>query len=103
MKPIADAGSYGVTDMSYFVRVEGHEQAQNLAHNLSLNLIKYVSLSAKWSGFGNERVFAAMPNLPRDRKLSDDDLYVMFGLSQEEVSYVDAFLAPKRRGRAAKT
>lgn len=102
MKPIADPGEYAVTDMSYFVRVSSAEEAENLAHNLSLNLIKYVSLSAKWSGFGNERVFAALPDLPRDRKLTNVDLYEMFTLSDEEVNHVERFLAPKRRGRTPK-
>lgn len=102
MKPVPDSGEYGVTDMSYFVRVNDFDEAENLAHNLSLNLIKYVSQSAKWSGFGNERVFAALPNLPRDKKLSDGELYSLFSLTAEEVEYVESYLAPKRRGRAPK-
>lgn len=102
MKPIADAGKYGVTDMSYFVRVQNSDEAANLAHNLSLKLIAYISKSAKWSGFGNERVFAALPALPVDRRLTDAELFEMFDLAQEEVDYVETFLAPKRRGRTAK-
>lgn len=102
MKPIADPGKYAVTDMAYFVRVKDVSEAENLAHNLSRSLIKYISLSAKWSGFGNERVFAALPSLPRNLKLSDREIYEMFSLSEEEVNYVEAFLAPKRRGRAPK-
>jgi hypothetical protein len=102
MKPVPDEGRFCVTDMAYFVRVHDFHEAEILAHNLSLKLIYYISQTAKWSGYGNERVFAALPDLPRDRRLTDSELFEMFGLTGEEVDYVEASLAPKRRGRAPK-
>ena len=103
MKPVADEGRYGVTDMAYFVRVRNLEEAETLAANLSLKLIQYITKSAKWSGFGNERVFSSLPNLPRDHTMTDDELFQMFSLTREEVNYIEEALAPKRRRSAGKS
>lgn len=103
MQPIADAGEYCVTDMAYYVLTDTYQEAQNLAANMSVDVLRYVYTTAKWSGYGNERVFAALPELPRDRVLSNAQAYELFGLTEEEVAYVQSALAPKRRGRPRKS
>ena len=50
--------------------------------------MQYILKTAKWSGFGNEKVFTSLPNLPRDKKLSDEDIFNLFDLTEEEISYV---------------
>ena len=87
-KPFYDNGKYGGTDMIYYVLVESQDEGLNLLHNLESKLIKYILETAKWSGFGNEKVFKALPNLPRDRKLNDDEVYSLFGLTEKEIEYV---------------
>jgi hypothetical protein len=87
-RPFYDPGRLGGTDMAYFVRVASDAEGEALAHNLNLALMRYVFASARWSGFGNERVFAALPDLPRDRLLSDDDMFELFDLTAEEVDHV---------------
>lgn len=82
--PFFDNGNLGVTDMAYFVRVADENAGRNLAHNLNTMLLKYVYTTAKWSGFGHERVFDALPDLPRDRSLTDEELFEMFGLTESE-------------------
>jgi hypothetical protein len=89
-KPFYDPGKMGGTDAAYFVLVEGDDAGNNLAHNLNLTLMRYVYKTAKWSGFGNERVFASLPNLPRDRSLTDDELFDLFSLTATEVAHVRA-------------
>lgn len=96
-RPFFDAGVHGGTDMVYYVRVDDAPQGEALASNMNLSLMRYIYKTAKWSGFGNERVFAGLPDLPRDRALSDDEMFSLFGLNDEEVSYVRASLAPSRR------
>ncbi len=88
-KPFYDAGKLGGTDMAYFVRVSSARAGKALAHNMNLKLIQYIFETAKWSGFGNERVFEALPSLPVDRCLSDGELYDHFGLTREEAEYVE--------------
>ena len=95
--PFFDSGVHGGTDMVYFVRVPSADAGNNLAAALNSKLFQYIFQSAKWSGFGNERVFDALPALDLDHPPSDADLYAMFGLTEEEVSYVEGRLAGGKR------
>jgi hypothetical protein len=95
--PFFDPGELGGTDMVYFVRVASREEGQALAANMNLKLMKYIYKTAKWSGFGNEKVFAALPEIPRDIRMSDEELFRYFGLTAEEVQYVERSLEPRRR------
>lgn len=96
-KPFYDAGVLGGTDMVYYVRVDTESEGETLAHNLNTELLRYIYRSAKWSGFGNERVFAGLPDVPRDMRLDDAAMFDLFGLTTEEVDYVKRSLAPGRR------
>lgn len=96
-KPFFDAGILGGTDMVYFVRVDSEAEGVALASNMNLQLMQYIYRTAKWSGFGNERVFTSLPRLPRDRALTDIEMFELFGLTAEEVAYVEAALEPRRR------
>jgi len=96
-KPFFDAGVHGGTDMVYFVRVADEEEGRALERNLNQPLMHYIYKTAKWSGFGNERVFAALPCVPVDRALTESEMFDYFGLSGEEVDYVRDALAPRRR------
>ncbi len=87
-KPFYDDGKYGGTDMIYYVLVDTDDEGLNLLHNLQSKLMQYILKTAKWSGFGNEKVFTSLPNLPRDRKLSDEDIFNLFNLTEEEIQYV---------------
>lgn len=87
-KPFYDPGVLGGTDMVYFVRVASDEEGHALAHNMNLALMRYVYATARWSGFGNERVFHALPDLPRHRCLEDEDLFDLFALTDAEAAHV---------------
>ena len=51
--------------------------------------MQYILKTAKWSGFGNEKVFTSLPNLSRDKKLSDLDMFNLFDLTEKEITYVE--------------
>jgi len=87
-KPFYDDGKYGGTDMMYYIIVNSDNEGLNLLHNLQSKLMQYIFKTAKWSGFGNEKVFTSLPNLPIDRKLSDEDIFNLFNLTEEEITYV---------------
>ncbi len=96
-KPFFDAGVHGGTDMVYYVRIHSAAEGEALAANLNSLLLQYIYRTAKWCGFGNERVFAGLPDLPRDRILTDAEMFAHFGLTDEEVNYVRESLEPRRR------
>lgn len=95
-KPFYDPGRLGGTDMAYYVRVLDEGAGQALAHNLNTQVMRYIYKTAKWSGFGNERVFAGLPQLPTDRELDEQEAFDYFGLTGEEAEYVKLALAPRR-------
>ena len=90
-KPFYDAGKLGITDMGYYINVDTENEGKNLAHNLNLKLFQYIFKTAKWSGFGNEKVFVSLPIISLDRKLSDEEMYDFFGLTDEEKDYVRSY------------
>ena len=87
-KPFYDDGVLGGTDMAYYVLVSDTESGENLAHNMNSLLMRYIFKTAKWSGFGNEKVFCSLPKLPTDRKMSDDDMFNHFNITEQEREYV---------------
>jgi len=90
-KPFFDDGTLGGTDMAYYIEVKNITQGKNLASNLNLKLPQYIFKTAKWSGFGNEKVFSALPKLPL-RKMTDPEMYSLFQLSESEVDYVEKYM-----------
>lgn len=88
-KPFYDPGELGATDMVYFILVPNAAAGKSLAHNMNLKLMRYIYETAKWSGFGNERVFESLPELPSSKNLTDEQLYALFGLTAKEVDYVE--------------
>jgi len=88
-KPFYDNGKLGGTDMAYYVIVSSDECGENLVHNLNSKLVRYILTTAKWSGFGNEKVFRKLPNLPVDRKMTDAEIYLLFELTDNEREYVE--------------
>lgn len=96
-KPFFDPGVLGGTDMVYFVRVDTENEGRALAANLNLELMSYIYRTARWSGFGNERVFSALPEIPADRELTNSEMYELFCLTRKEVEYVKSALEPRRR------
>jgi hypothetical protein len=91
-KPFFDPGQLGGTDMAYYVLVNSESDGENLARNLNSSLMQYIFSTARWSGFGNERVFASLPDFPRDNSLSDADVFSYFGLTESETEYVKNYL-----------
>jgi len=90
-KPFYDAGELGTSDMGYYIIVDTENEGKNLAHNLNLKLFQYIFKTAKWSGFGNEKVFISLPTIPLDRKLTDEEMYNDFKLTNKEKGYVRGY------------
>ena len=91
-KPFYDDGILGGTDMTYYVLVPDRHSGDNLVNNLNTKLMKYILKTAKWSGFGNEKVFRSLPNITTDSKLTDDQMYKLFDISQKEINYIDEYM-----------
>ena len=89
-KPFYDDGKYGITDLSYYVLVNSDTEGNNLNNILNQRLFKYILKSAKWSGFGTDKVFYALPKL-ENKKYTDTELYTHFDLTEEEIDYINNY------------
>ena len=90
-KPFYDHGTMGCTDMGYYILVEDWKQGKILQDNLNTELFQYILKTAKWCGFGNEKVFSALPKIPIDKVLSNEEMYELFSLSDNEIDYIKSF------------
>jgi len=86
--PFYDDGVLGGTDMAYYVFVSDQTSGENLVYNLNSLLLRYIFKTAKWSGFGNEKVFCKLPNIPTHSKMTDDDIFDYFQIIEQEREYV---------------
>lgn len=87
-KPFYDNGKLGATDMAYYVLVENDSRGEHLTKVLNSKLFQYVFTTAKWSGFGNERVFRALPMIEKMDCESDNEIFNYFRLTRKERSHV---------------
>lgn len=95
-RPFYDPGELGGTDMAYFVRVDSEIEGKNLAHNLNTLLLRYIYHTARWSGYGNERVFAALPDLPREQALDNIEVFDLFQVDDTERRHIERTMGSNR-------
>lgn len=88
-KPFYDPGKLGGTDMCYYIVVDNDSQGYNLERILNSKLFSYIFKTAKWSGFGNERVFVNLPYIDYNKSYTDEEIYNIFNLSNEEIHYIE--------------
>ena len=99
-KPFFDNGTLGSTDMGYYILVASNQEGEDLEKFLNSDLMSYVFKTAKWSGFGNEKVFCSIPVYDYSNGLGNSDIYSFFDISEEEVGYIDSVLNPTRQSSA---
>jgi hypothetical protein len=90
-KPFFDPGTMGGTDLVYYVLVRDKKEGLILESQMNSLLFKYIFKTAKWSGFGNDKVFAALPRIPENVK-NDDEIFDFFKFTKAEVNYVKKFM-----------
>lgn len=101
-KPFYNNGSVeplGCTDMGYFIYVDSDEEGKRLTSFLNSSLMKYIFKTAKWSGFGNERVFMSIPKIDLPNDFDDKFIYNSFGLTKGEVEHIEAVLNPVKKSK----
>ena len=87
-KPFFSAGNLGTSEVCQYILTDSAE-AQNILSYLDSKLYKFIVNTGKWSGFLNGKVLASLPKLA-SKIWTDQELYQHFGLTQEEIDYVEA-------------
>lgn len=87
-KPFFNTGNLGTTEVcQYILANEG--EAQNILSYLNSKLYRFIINTGKWSGFLNGKVLSSLPKLS-NKQWTDAKLYKHFGLTQEEIDYIEA-------------
>lgn len=73
---------------------ETEGEAENYRQYLGLRLPRFLVLQRKISQHLTNDRFAFVPDLPMDRSWSDADLYERYGLSDDEIAYVESRIRP---------
>lgn len=89
--PFYDPGTLGGTDLVYYVIVDTDEEGMNLTNNLNTKLFKYILKTAKWSGFGNDKVYYLLPKIP-NVKYTNENINKYFNLTSQEIGYINTLV-----------
>ena len=90
-KPFYSSKTLGVTDLSYFILVNNDNEGKYYEKYLNSELLQYIFKSAKWSGFGNDKVFYALPDIINknlNEPLSEIDIYKLFNITHDEIEFI---------------
>ena len=87
-KPFFSAGNLGTSEVCQYILADSTE-AQHILSYLDSKLYKFIVNTGKWSGFLNGKVLSSLPKLA-SKIWTDQELYQHFGLTQEEIDYVEA-------------
>jgi site-specific DNA-methyltransferase (adenine-specific) len=87
-KPFFHKGGLNTTEVCQYVVVNTQKEARHLMSLLDSKLYKFIINTGKWSGFLNGKVIKSLPSL-EDKIWSDADLYKHFGLTSEEIDYIE--------------
>jgi len=95
-EPIALAPGSACTQ-SYLVagRFETSEEARNYARYLTTKFVRFLVLQRKSTQHVRPDKFRFVPMLDMTRSWTDQDLYEHFGLSDEEIEYIEATIHPR--------
>jgi hypothetical protein len=87
--PIYDNGKLGYTNKIYVYNLESKETLDSIESYLSSKLVKVILNQNKTSGWVSYAL-RLLPKVDFSKKWTDKALYKHFGLTQEEIDYVEA-------------
>jgi len=90
-KPKIDIGTTGFTEVNQAIIVADQKEADAVYSYMNSKLYYFMVTTAKWSGFLNGKVFKMLPDLGKTVVYTDEDLYKLFGLTQQEIEVVESY------------
>lgn len=87
-KPFYSEGNLGTSEVCQYILTNSAE-SQHILSYLNSKLYKFIVNTGKWSGFLNGKVLSSLPKLA-SKVWTDAELYAHFGLTQEEIDYIEA-------------
>lgn len=87
--PRKNYGDMGHTECAGCIIADNVDEVDYYYSMLNSNLYKFIIETGKWSGFINGKVVNQLPKLEM-KVWTDEELYAHFGLTQEEIDYIEA-------------
>jgi SAM-dependent methyltransferase len=84
-KPHIDLGTMGFTEVNQAILCESEDEAKAVYSIMNSKLYHLIVTTAKWSGFLNGKVFLMLPDLGKHKVYTDEEIYKLFDLSEEEI------------------
>lgn len=95
-EPIALAPGSACTQTYLVAGVfDSQEKAENYAHYLVTKFVRFLVLQRKSTQHVRPDKFRFVPALDMTRRWTDPDLYAHYGLSQDEIDYIEATIHPR--------
>ena len=95
-EPIALAPGSACTQTYLVAGVfETKEETKNYAHYLATKFVRFLVLQRKSTQHVRPDKFRFVPQLDMTRRWTDPDLYAHFGLTQDEIDYIEATIKPR--------
>lgn len=94
-KPIIAGPNEACTE-TYIVagHFDNRDSAVNLAHYLGTRFLRFLVSLRKPTQDALRHVYAFVPDLPLDREWTDQMLYERYGLTDEEIAFIESQVAP---------
>ena len=90
LNPFYDDGINGVGGHCFALLINNKEEADYLIKLINSNLYKFYVEINKWSGFHHVKVLQSLSYLSLNENFTDNDLYKIFNLSQNEIQIIDS-------------
>ena len=91
-KPVYDDGVLGFSEASIAILVTDSHEAANVINNLTSNFYKFVLDMSKFTGFTNQYALKKFGWVGSQKSWTDKEIYAHFGLTQEEIEYIENYI-----------
>lgn len=90
--PIYDDGQLGITEAAIAILVDDEYEADNIIQILSSKFYQFILSMSKFTGFTNQYALKKFGWLNTKIKWTDEEIYTHFGLTQEEIDYIENYV-----------
>jgi hypothetical protein len=79
---------YGTTQSFGYYLIPDHINAEVALNNINNIVFDYVNECFRYANWNDIQLFRALPELPLDRELSNEDIYEYFSLGEKEIKHI---------------
>jgi hypothetical protein len=82
-------GEYGCSEHYAWIEVKNETEAKLIISYLHSDLISFVRKATQWTASWSKPILDKLPQIPLNKEMNNQEIYQYFGLTKEEVKYVE--------------